>query len=92
MEKYLLNIRFIYRIQGRRFRLIGGYKSMLETAQERIKLLKAGISGNQIEELYILYNNFKVVGNQRPIEKIEINTTINNNIAVCQEATDEIIN
>ena len=65
---------------------------MLETAQERIKLLKAGITGNQIEELYILYNNFKVVGNQRPIEKIEINTTINKNIAVCQEATVENIN
>jgi len=46
-----------------------GDESMLETAQERIKLLKAGITGNQIEELYILYNNFKVVGNQRPIEK-----------------------
>jgi hypothetical protein len=69
-----------------------GDKSMLETAQERIKLLKAGITGNQIEELYILSNNFKVVGNQRPIEKIEINTTINKNIAVYQEATVEIIN
>jgi len=53
-----------------------GVKSMLETAQERIKLLKAAITGNQIEELYILTNNFKVVGNQRPIEKIEINTMI----------------
>jgi len=63
-----------------------GVKSMLETAQDRIKLLKAGITGNQIEELYILYNNFKVVGNQRPIGKIEINAGIN----VCQEATVEI--
>jgi hypothetical protein len=69
-----------------------GDKSMLETAQERIKLLKSGITGNQIEGLYILYNNFIVLGNQRPVEKIEINTTINRNIAVCQEATVEIIN
>ena len=61
---------------------------MLETAKERVKLLKAGMTGNQIEELYILFNNLKVVGNQRPIEKIEINTMINN-IAVCQEATVE---
>ena len=65
---------------------------MLETAQERIKLLKAAITGNQIEELYILTNNFKVVGNQRPIEKIEINTTINKNIDVCQDETVEIAN
>ena len=64
---------------------------MLETPKERIKLLKAGITGNQIEELYILYNNFKVVGNQRPIKKIVINTMINKNIAVCQAATVEII-
>jgi hypothetical protein len=55
---------------------------MLEMPKERIKLLKAGITGNKIEELYILYNNFKVVGNQRPIEKIEINTTINKNIII----------
>ncbi len=65
---------------------------MLETAWERILLLKAGITGKQIEELYILWNNFKVVGNQRLIEKIKINIPINKNIAVCQEATVEIIN
>ncbi len=63
---------------------------MLETAQERIKLLKAGITGNQIEELYILYNDFKVIGNQRSIEKIEINIMGNKNIAACQETTVEI--
>lgn len=43
-----------------------GDESMLETPEERIKLLKAGITGNQIEELYILYNNFKVAGNPFP--------------------------
>ena len=51
---------------------------MLETAKERIKLLKAGITGNQIEELYIIYNNIKVVGNQRPVEKfVETKSMIN---------------
>ena len=65
---------------------------MLETPKERIKLLKAGITGKQIEELYILYNNFKVVGYQRPIKKIAINTTINKNIAIYQEATVDFIN
>ena len=33
---------------------------MLETPQERVKLLKAGIDGKTIEKLYIIYNNFKI--------------------------------
>ncbi|SNQ59292.1 hypothetical protein [Candidatus Methanoperedens nitratireducens] len=35
---------------------------MLETSEERVKLLKAGISGMNIEKLYIIYNNFKIIG------------------------------
>jgi len=34
---------------------------MLETSIERVKLLKAGISGKKIEELYIKCNNFTIV-------------------------------
>lgn len=34
---------------------------MLETTQERVKLLKAGISGRGIEELYIAGNDFKIM-------------------------------
>ncbi len=34
---------------------------MLETPQERVKLLKAGIDGKTIEKLYIIHNNFKIV-------------------------------
>ncbi len=34
---------------------------MLETSDERIRLLKAGYSAKTIEEFYIKYNNFKVV-------------------------------
>jgi predicted transcriptional regulator len=34
---------------------------MLETSEQRIKLLKAGFSGKEIERLYIEYNNFKIV-------------------------------
>jgi hypothetical protein len=46
---------------------------MLETSEERVKLLKAGISGKNIEKLYIIYNNFKLIGspllfNQTDIE------------------------
>jgi len=38
-----------------------GDQEMLETPQERVKLLKAGIDGKTIEKLYIAYNNFKIV-------------------------------
>lgn len=34
---------------------------MLETREERVRLLKAGILGNKIEELYISGNNFKIL-------------------------------
>jgi hypothetical protein len=33
---------------------------MLETPQERIRLLKVGISGKKIEQLYIQQNNIEV--------------------------------
>lgn len=35
---------------------------MLETMEERVKLLKAGFDGKSIEELYIKYNNIKILG------------------------------
>jgi len=34
---------------------------MLKTPHERVILLKAGISAKDIEKLYIIYNNLKVV-------------------------------
>ncbi len=34
---------------------------MFETAKERVKLLKAGFSGKEIERLYIEHNNFRIV-------------------------------
>lgn len=34
---------------------------MLKTAAERIKLLKTGASGKEIERLYIERNNFKLI-------------------------------
>ena len=45
---------------------------MLETPQERVVLLKSGISGKKIEELYILLNNFKIVHNPVIWKKVEI--------------------
>ena len=34
---------------------------MLETAKERVKLLKKGLSQKEIEMLYIERNNFKII-------------------------------
>lgn len=34
---------------------------MLETMQERVKLLKTGLSGKCIENLYITGNNMKII-------------------------------
>ncbi len=45
---------------------------MLETPEERVKLLKAGVTGDKIEKLYILYNNFKIVRPSMPLELFEV--------------------
>ena len=34
---------------------------MFETAQERVRLLRKGISQKEIETLYIEHNNFKII-------------------------------
>lgn len=47
---------------------------MLETSEERVKLLKAGISGKNIEMLYIIYNNFKIIGNPLLFNHADIET------------------
>jgi len=66
-----------------------GDEFMLETAKERILLLKAGITGKQIEELYISLNNFKIVGDHRPVETVAIDTT-KFNIDVRKEAASKV--
>lgn len=35
---------------------------VLETAKERVDLLKAGVDGKTIEKLYVVQNNFEIVG------------------------------
>jgi hypothetical protein len=45
---------------------------MLETPQERIKLLRAGFASKEIEKLYIEGNNFKLVRFPIIVELIEI--------------------
>jgi hypothetical protein len=45
---------------------------MLETSQERVRLLKAGIDSKTIEKLYIISNNFNIVRTSLLIELVEI--------------------
>ena len=59
---------------------------MLETPQERVRLLKAGIDGKTIEKLYIIYNNFKIVHIPLLFELVEINTEENENSIIDQES------
>ena len=58
---------------------------MLETPQERVRLLKAGIDGKTIERLYIIFNNLKIVHTPLLFELVEINTEYKNS-AISQEA------
>jgi hypothetical protein len=36
-------------------------ENMLRTSQERVRLLRNGMEGKKIGELYIQYNNFKII-------------------------------
>ena len=45
---------------------------MLETSIERVELLKMGIIGRKIEELYIINNNFKILGLPMIFELVEV--------------------
>ncbi len=58
---------------------------MLETRQERVRLLKADIDGKTIERLYIIFNNLKIVHTPLLFELVEIDTEYKNS-AISQEA------
>jgi hypothetical protein len=53
---------------------------MLETPQERVKLLKAGVDGKTIEILYIIHNNFKIIRSPVLIEQVKVNIQENKNM------------
>ncbi len=46
---------------------------MLETREERVQLLKTGITGKTLEKLYVAYNQFKAIGDPVCLELVEIN-------------------
>lgn len=50
---------------------------MLETSEERVRLLKAGLTGKDIERLYIIHNNIKIIG--RPLLFNLVSAKVNEN-------------
>jgi hypothetical protein len=52
---------------------------MLETPQERVRLLKAGLDCKTIEKLYLIYNDFRIVHTPILFELVEINIEDNEN-------------
>ena len=62
---------------------------MLETPEERIKLLRAGYTGKTIEELYIKQNNFKIVHIPPIVELVECDIQQNKKTCInCEMAVE----
>jgi hypothetical protein len=59
---------------------------MLETYEERIKLLKTGFTQKQIEEMYIEGNDFKIVSLPILVDIVEIEAGRNKN--TCETAVE----
>jgi len=58
---------------------------MLETSNERVELLKAGISVKTIEKLYLICNNFKIVDSPVLFELSETKALENKNNFMIRE-------
>ncbi len=55
---------------------------MIETPEERVKLLKTGFTQKQIEKLYVEKNNFKLVNTPVFFELVEINDRQDKKVSV----------
>jgi len=64
---------------------------MLETPEERIKLLKAGYSGKTIEKIFIERNNFKIVRTPPVIELVEFDIPQDNMKCLSHEMAAESV-
>jgi hypothetical protein len=60
---------------------------MLETPEERVELLKAGLSGKTIEKLYLVYNGIKIVHSPILFDIQGINIKENEDPAIIQSQT-----
>ncbi len=59
---------------------------MLETPEERIKLLKQGYTSKAIEEMYIEYKKFKIVRFPARVELVEFDFPQNKKICMNRQA------
>ncbi len=66
-------------------------EKMLETREERIKLLKTGCSGKDIEKLFIEGNKFRIVRTPPVIELVEFDIPHNERTCVSHEAASEYV-
>ena len=64
-------------------------EKMIDTPEERVKLLKTGFMQKQIEKLYVEENNFKLVNKPVFLELVEINDMQDKKMYLnCTEAVD----
>ncbi|MCX9024741.1 MAG: hypothetical protein OIN85_01440 [Candidatus Methanoperedens sp.] len=63
---------------------------MLENPEERVKLLKAGVTGKTIELIYIAENNFKIVRSPIFLKIVKIDTKEIANVPISQMAAVEM--
>ncbi len=68
-----------------------GMFSLLKNPQERVKLLKAGITRKTIERLYIAGNDSKIVNSPVFLELIEIDIETNKNIVISREEAEQLL-
>jgi hypothetical protein len=62
---------------------------MLETSEERIRLLREGLTGKAIERLYIESNNIKITHALSNIELVEFEISQDYNTRICDEIAAE---
>jgi hypothetical protein len=62
---------------------------MLETSEERVRLLRAGLTGKTIERLYIEGNNIKIIHAPSNIELVEFEISQDYNTRICHEIAAE---
>jgi len=62
---------------------------MLESPRERVNLLKAGVSEQTIEQIYVAENNFKIVRSPVFLKTVKTDTNKIANVPISQMAAIE---